>query len=87
LDGDYNLVVDADAYRKRRRRSLEDLAKRQAKKAIETGKTVRMRSMPAHERRIVHITLRRDDRVTTESVGRGRSRSVTIIPQRANTSG
>lgn len=87
LDGDYNLVVDADTYRKRRRRSLEDLAKRQAKKAIETGKTVRMRSMPAHERRIVHITLRRDDRVTTESVGRGRSRSVTIIPQRANTSG
>jgi spoIIIJ-associated protein len=86
LDGEYNLVVDADAYRKRRRRSLEDLAKRQAKKAIETGKTVRMRSMPAHERRIVHITLRRDDRVTTESVGRGRSRSVTIIPQGADSS-
>lgn len=81
LDGDYNLVVDADGYRKRRRRKLEDLARRQAQKAIETGKTVRLRSMPAHERRIVHITLRDDVRVTTESVGRGRSRSVTIIPQ------
>jgi spoIIIJ-associated protein len=82
LDGDYNLVVDANAYRKRRRRSLETLAKRQAEKAVETGETVRLRAMPAHERRIVHITLRDDDRVTTESVGRGRNRSVTVIPQR-----
>ncbi len=87
LDGDYNLVVDADGYRKRRRQKLESLAKRQAQKAIETGKTVRLRSMPAHERRIVHITLRDDERVTTESVGRGRSRSVTIIPQHAKSSG
>ena len=81
MDGDYNLVVDANSYRKRRRQSLENLARREAKKAIETGKTVRLRSMPAHERRIIHITLRDDERVTTESVGRGRSRSVTIIPQ------
>jgi spoIIIJ-associated protein len=86
LDGDYNLVVDADSYRKRRRQSLENLANRQAKKAIETGETVRLRPMPAHERRIVHITLRDDDRVTTESVGHGRNRLVTIIPRRAGSS-
>jgi len=86
LDGDYNLVVDANAYRKRRRQSLENLARRQAERALETGETVRLRSMPANERRIVHITLRDDDRVTTESVGRGRSRSVTIIPQRTGSS-
>jgi spoIIIJ-associated protein len=81
LDGDYNVVVDADGYRRRRQRSLESMAKKRADRAVELGKTMRLRPMPAHERRIVHIALRQDDRVTTESVGRGRDRAVTIIPQ------
>jgi spoIIIJ-associated protein len=80
LDGEYNVVVDADGYRKRRRRSIESLAEEKAARALELGRTVRLRPMPAHERRIVHITLRKDDRVSTESVGRGRDRAVTIIP-------
>jgi spoIIIJ-associated protein len=80
LDGEYNVVVDADGYRKRRRRSIESLAEEKADRAVELGRTVRLRPMPAHERRIVHITLRKDDRVATESVGRGRDRAVTIIP-------
>lgn len=80
LDGDYNVVVDADGYRKRKRRSLESLAESNAERAVEIERTVRLRAMPAHERRIVHITLRSDDRVTTESVGKGRDRAVTIIP-------
>lgn len=83
LDGEYNIVVDADGYRRRRRRSLESMAAKKADQAIKTGKTVRLRSMPAHERRIIHIVLRKDDRVTTESVGKGRDRAVTIIPKRS----
>lgn len=85
-DGNYNVVVDADGYRRRRRRSLESLAEKKADQAVEQGKTVRLRAMPAHERRIIHIVLRKDARVTTESVGRGRNRAVTIIPQGADTS-
>ncbi len=81
LDGDYNVVVDADGYRKRRRRSLESLAESKADRAVELGHAIRLRPMPAHERRIVHITLRQDDRVITESVGKGRDRAVTIVPQ------
>jgi spoIIIJ-associated protein len=81
LDGDYNVVVDADGYRKRRRRSLESLAESKADRAVELGRTIRLRPMPAHERRIVHITLRQDERVVTESVGKGRDRAVTIVPK------
>lgn len=81
LDGNYNIVVDADGYRKRRRRSLETLAQSKADRAVEMGRTIRLRPMPAHERRIVHITLRKDSRVTTESVGKGRERAVTIVPK------
>lgn len=80
LDGNYNVVVDADGFRKRRRRSLESLAESKAERAVEIGRTIRLQSMPAHERRIVHMTLRNDGRVTTESVGKGRDRAVTIIP-------
>ncbi len=80
LDGDYNVVVDADGYRRRRRRSIESMAQAKADQAVEEGQTVRLRPMPAHERRIIHIVLRDDDRVSTESVGNGRDRAVTIIP-------
>jgi len=81
VEGNYNVVVDADGYRKRRRRSLESLAKKKADQAVATGTRVRLRAMPAHERRIIHVALRDDDRVSTESVGKGRDRAVTIIPK------
>lgn len=82
VDGDYNIVVDADGYRKRRRRSLESLAEAKASQAIESGRTIRLRPMPPHERRVIHIVLRKNDRVTTESVGKGRNRAITIVPQK-----
>ncbi|MCD6285187.1 MAG: Jag N-terminal domain-containing protein [Anaerolineae bacterium] len=80
-DGNYNVVVDADGYRRRRRRSLESLAQKKADQAVEQGQAIRLRAMPAHERRIVHIVLKEDDRVSTESTGRGRDRAITIVPK------
>jgi len=79
-DGNYNVVVDADGYRRRRRRSLESLAQKKADQAVEQGQAIRLRAMPAYERRIVHIVLKEDDRVSTESTGRGRDRAITIVP-------
>ncbi len=84
VDGNFDLVVDADGYRMRRLRSLETLAQQNADKAVESGQTVRLRSMPAHERRVIHMLLREDDRVQTRSVGTGRERAVTIIPTSAS---
>ena len=78
--GNFDLVVDAAGYRMRRRRSLENMAHKNAQQAIQSGQTVRLRSMPAHERRIIHMILREDDRVVTRSVGSGRDRAITIIP-------
>lgn len=79
-DGNYNVVVDADGYRKRRQRSLESLARKLANQAVDTQRPVKMRAMPAHERRLIHILLRQDKRVKTESSGRGRDRAITIVP-------
>lgn len=80
-DGNYNLVVDADGYRERRRSNLETMARKAAERAVQSGRTVRLRSMPASERRLIHMTLQTDPRVQTESVGTGHDRAVTIIPR------
>jgi len=80
IDGNYNVVMDADGYRRRRDHNLESLASKVAEQAVRTGRTIRMRPMPANERRIIHMILRKDERVETESVGRGRNRAITVIP-------
>lgn len=81
-EGDYNVVLDADGYRKRRQRSLEALARKMADQAVQSGRTVRMKPMPAHERRVIHMILRKDKRVKTESVGKGYDRAITIMPEK-----
>jgi len=38
--------------------------------------------MPAHERRVIHMILRKDKRVKTESVGKGHDRAITVMPDK-----
>jgi spoIIIJ-associated protein len=75
-----NLVVDVEGYRTRREQSLRQLARRMASQAIKTGRKQMLEPMPANERRIIHIELRDNDQVETESVGEEPRRKVTIIP-------
>jgi spoIIIJ-associated protein len=75
------LVVDVEGYRKRRENQLRQLADRMADQAIKTGRRQVLEPMPANERRIIHIQLRDNPAVTTESVGEDPKRKVTIIPQ------
>lgn len=82
IEGDYNVVIDADGYRKRRRDSLESLARKKAEQAVSSGRTIRLRPMPPNDRRVIHMVLRQDQRVQTESVGNGENRAITIIPIR-----
>ena len=51
-----------------------------AEQAIQFGRTVALEPMPPYERRIVHLALRDNPDVTTESTGEGEHRKVTIIP-------
>lgn len=76
-----SLVVDVENYLVRRRQSLESLAQRVAEQAVRTGRTQAMEPMPAYERRLVHIALRKNPKVTTQSVGEGEKRKVTVIPK------
>ncbi len=76
-----NIVLDVEGYKARREKVLRRLALRLADQAQESGRTVSMEPMSPYERRIVHLTLRDHPDVTTESVGEGEHRKVTIVPR------
>jgi spoIIIJ-associated protein len=77
-----DLVVDVEHYRIRRRRQLETLALSMAERVVREGRSVALEPMPAYERRVVHMVLRKHPKVTTQSVGEGERRKVTILLRR-----
>ncbi len=76
-----NLVVDVQAYRQHREQALTQLARRMADKVRLTRQPVALEPMPPNERRIVHLALRDDPYVTTQSTGEGEARKVVIYPR------
>jgi spoIIIJ-associated protein len=79
-----NIVIDVEDYKARRESTLERLARKMAEQAKRLGKTVTLEPMPPNERRVIHVTLRGDSEVETESIGSGDDRKVTIIPVRGS---
>lgn len=77
-----NIVVDVDKYKQRRASSLQQLAMRIAERVARTKQPVALEPMPPNERRVIHIALHDHPAVTTQSVGKGENRKVTIIPRR-----
>ncbi|MXV92966.1 MAG: KH domain-containing protein [Chloroflexi bacterium] len=75
-----NIIVDAEGYKTGRSNRLRGLAKRMAKQAVQQGRTITLEPMQPSERRIIHLTLRDRDDVSTQSIGEGRARKVTIVP-------
>jgi len=76
-----NLILDVEGYKTRRAQVLRSLTSRMADRVRETGVPVVLEPMPAHERRIVHLTLRDDPDVYTESTGEDEARKVQILPR------
>lgn len=73
------VVVDVEGYRQRRYESLRLLARRMADQVRSTGRSVTLESMPAGERRIIHIELRDSPYVITQSIGQGEGRKIAIL--------
>jgi spoIIIJ-associated protein len=72
------VLVDVGGYKRRRYRSLRQLALRLAEEVKATGKAITLEPMPAVERRIIHLALSNHPDVTTESIGEGENRKVVI---------
>ena len=74
--------IDVEGYLKNRRISLQKLAMRMAEKVKRTGKPATIDPMNAHDRRIVHIALKDDNMIRTQSVGEGFLRKLVILPKK-----
>lgn len=77
-----SFVIDVESYRQRREQALIRLAERMAHKVAKRKRAMSLEPMPPHERRIVHMALRDDKYVYTESTGEGKRRKVRIIPKK-----
>ena len=75
------VVVDVEGYRTRREESLIGLAERIGRQVARSRRPIVLEPMPPNERRIVHLTLRANPEVTTESSGEGNLRRVTVQPR------
>lgn len=72
------VVLDAENYRSKRQRTLEQLANRLAGKVARTGKYVRLEPMNPYERKVIHATLQAHPDVVTRSEGEEPYRKVII---------
>ncbi len=74
--------VDTEDYRKRRKETLENLAKNIAYKVKRTKRAVSLEPMNPYERRIIHSALQNDKYVTTHSEGEEPFRRVVVTLKR-----
>ena len=74
--------VDTENYRKRRKETLENLAKNIAYKVKRTKRPVSLEPMNPYERRIIHSALQGDKYVTTHSEGDEPYRRVVVTLKR-----
>ncbi len=75
------VVLDVENYRQKRIESLTALAKRTADKVAKSGRYFKFEPMEASERRILHLALQEDDRVTTLSKGEEPRRYLIVFPK------
>ena len=73
-----HVKVDTEDYRRRRRQTLENLAKNMASKVKRTRRSVTLEPMNPYERRVIHSALQNDKFVTTHSEGEEPFRKVVI---------
>lgn len=80
VDEHLRVVVDVAGYRTRREQRIQQQARRTAERVLDTGRESRLKPMNAAERRIVHLTLRDAEGITTYSEGAEPRRYVVISP-------
>ena len=81
-DNYYKVKIDTEDYRKRRKETLENLAKNIAYKVKRTKRPVSLEPMNPFERRVIHSALQNDKYVTTHSEGEEPFRHVVVTLKR-----
>ncbi|AGA59779.1 putative RNA-binding protein [Thermobacillus composti KWC4] len=72
------IVLDAENFRERRRKTLEELSERLAQRVVRTGKEIVLEPMTPQERKVIHTALQHHPKVKTFSKGDEPNRRVVI---------
>jgi spoIIIJ-associated protein len=82
LKNSVRVVLDIDDYRKRRSDNIAQMAHRLGEKAKGTGHSLTVGPFNAYDRRIIHLTIKEDPSLETESLGEGELKKIKIIPMK-----
>jgi spoIIIJ-associated protein len=74
------ITVDSEGYRQRRVEAIQGMAHRTARRAIREKRPLSLPPMSAAERRVVHLFLKENPKVTTSSEGKEADRRVIVSP-------
>ena len=80
LETPVRIVLDINDYRKRKTENLKKMAIQIGEKVKSKGHPLTIGPFDAHDRRLIHIALKEDPAVRTESQGEGKLKKITIIP-------
>jgi len=75
------VTLDAFGFRDKRGEALASVARSLAEKAIKQKRIVRLSALNAQDRRLIHLALKENPDVTTQSEGEGLFRQLLIIPR------
>lgn len=82
LEDFVRVKIDTENYRKRRRETLENLAKNISYKVKKSRRSITLEPMNPYERRIIHSSLQGNKFITTYSEGDEPYRKVVIAPKK-----
>lgn len=78
LEREHRFIVDAEGFRQTRKAELHAMAKFAADQVRKNGRPFTFGVLNSTERRIIHMTLQKEDDLFTESVGDGRERRLQV---------
>ena len=78
IDREQRFIVDADGFRKTRKAELHAMARFAADQVRKNGRPFTFGVLNSTERRIIHMTLKVEEDLITESVGDGRDRRLQV---------
>ncbi|MBS3921274.1 MAG: KH domain-containing protein [Deltaproteobacteria bacterium] len=75
------IYIDVNGYKAKRTDSLTKMAARLGEKVKRNGKSLTIGPLNSHDRRIIHLALKEDPTLDTESLGEGEMKRIRIIPK------
>ncbi|HJN62014.1 MAG TPA: R3H domain-containing nucleic acid-binding protein [Candidatus Parcubacteria bacterium] len=81
INQQFYIDLDVNGYKKKKAEYLRELAKSTADEVTLSKRQIELASMPAYERRLIHLELAARSDVASESLGEGPERRVVVKPQ------